>query len=86
MLDVFFLIDAFGVNFRIAGAADAEIISAFLNLTNEVNGIAVIPFTSVLIHHFSGDIAPESKNVLYISAVHFGNSLVNGFLGRRNAG
>ena len=71
--DVLTLVHAFRMNLRIARAANTEIRPAFLQLTNQLHRVAVIPFASVRLLQLRRQIAPQSHHIFNAGRFHFLN-------------
>ena len=80
--DVLLLIEALGVNLGIAGTADAEVRTAFLQLPHQIHGVSVRPGASVLVETGLGNISAKCQHVLDARFADGGNLLLHRLAGR----
>ena len=85
VLDVFGLVCAFGVLFRVAGRTDTEVRIAFLEFADEFHGVVVVAVFTPLLDEFRGEVATERHHVLDARSLHFFDALVDGRFVARNA-
>ena len=86
MLDVLFLVGAFGVLLGVAGRPDAEVCVGGLELLDEFYGVVVVAVVSTLLDKLWGEVASEGHDVLDARGLHIGDALVDRLLATGHAG
>ena len=86
MLDIVGLICAFRVLFGVASRANAKVGIASLEFANKFHSVVVIAVSATIGDEFRREVATERHYVLDAGGLHVFDTLMDGFLGARNAG
>ena len=84
--DILRLVGAFRVDLGVAGAADAEVRAAFLQLPDQVHGVVVDPAAAVAVLELRRQVAPQGHDVFDAGGLHVLNAGLHRLPGGGDAG